>query len=560
MVIYEAPTGYGKTSISPVIGNELIELGIAGGYIHVLPMRSIVSDLYQRLISGKTLFNKIIDPRDVSYQASGLMLSGKNPYMSRKYNITTIDSFMLNLVRYGLGGSSGAKRHYEASRSMIFTSMIILDEAHLYGGDPGSPENILFTSLVAALESSLYSMSPVLITTATLPRSLGEILYSRAKTAVHKLGGRVLWLRYGERIHDSIGEINTLALDESYDEEVISTLWETHLYSSEEQWLKTIMEKASTGKTLIVVNTPSKAIRLYWLLTNTGFQPILIHGRLTIHDREKAEKNLENAQILVSTQVVESGVDIDFNYLFTDIAPVSNLIQRAGRVNRRLRGGVVGEVHVYTGGYIGVYDKRIVELTAHSISHILEKHGSGGINWKLARCPDNKCIGYMDLLDNVYSTTLRSSFELSEYSMLLDLIIHPLMKHEDTVKYAYVRCLHGRGIVRSSILLTLYPLPCKGTFSEEEVSGNAIPVSLSWVLKYSSYLLKDADVLLAEKNGEVTSLPLNQYMDSNNYMKTLCGLLTYGYKDEEEKVFLGLRINPTYYSSGLGLLVGVYPR
>lgn len=69
---------------------------------------------------------------------------------------------------------------------------------------------------------------------------------------------------------------------------------------------------------------------------------VLLHSRFRPEDRKKrvdgalAEiKPGEPGAIVVSTQVIEAGVDISATTLFTELAPWASLIQRFGRCNRR---------------------------------------------------------------------------------------------------------------------------------------------------------------------------------------------------------------------------------
>jgi len=92
---------------------------------------------------------------------------------------------------------------------------------------------------------------------------------------------------------------------------------------------------------LIVLNTVNDSKAFYKCLKNKNDCPIyLINARKTPHHRRKILDiclkliKEEKKFVLVSTQVIEAGVDIDFHSVHTDIAPLPNIIQRAGRGNR----------------------------------------------------------------------------------------------------------------------------------------------------------------------------------------------------------------------------------
>lgn len=93
---------------------------------------------------------------------------------------------------------------------------------------------------------------------------------------------------------------------------------------------------------LIILNTIEDTVRLYELLTETypKEECILLNTRFTLRDRRTkiwlCKRRLKSKQkiILISTQLVEAGVDIDFPKVFRDLCPLPNLIQSAGRCNR----------------------------------------------------------------------------------------------------------------------------------------------------------------------------------------------------------------------------------
>ena len=123
-------------------------------------------------------------------------------------------------------------------------------------------------------------------------------------------------------------------------------------------------------KILIVCNTVKKAQELYHSLKE--FSPLLLHSRFTRIDRIRKEDKITNKNfrgILIATQVVEVSLDIDFDILITEMAPIDVLIQRMGRIYRRFK--TDGEfypshpnVYIFTkevSGLGSVYESEIVE-------------------------------------------------------------------------------------------------------------------------------------------------------------------------------------------------------
>ena len=96
--------------------------------------------------------------------------------------------------------------------------------------------------------------------------------------------------------------------------------------------------KNKIKKILIVCNTVGKAQNLYTSLKE--FSPLLLHSRFTRIDRKRKEEKIisENfTGVLIATQVVEVSLDIDFDVLITEMAPIDVLIQRMGRIYRRFK-------------------------------------------------------------------------------------------------------------------------------------------------------------------------------------------------------------------------------
>lgn len=118
-------------------------------------------------------------------------------------------------------------------------------------------------------------------------------------------------------------------------------------------------------KTLVVVNNVAKCQELFEKLRH--LDPVCYHSKFTFDDRRIKEIHIDDARLLIATQVVEVSLDIDFDILFTECAPPDALIQRAGRVNRR-RTKTDSRIYIFTPSKISerIYDQNSSGLLSHS--------------------------------------------------------------------------------------------------------------------------------------------------------------------------------------------------
>ena len=90
-------------------------------------------------------------------------------------------------------------------------------------------------------------------------------------------------------------------------------------------------------KTAVVCNTVAKAIDMFGVLAD--LHPLLVHSRFTLGQRAEREKkeHIDQQRLVIATQVLEVSLDVSFDSMFTELAPVDSLLQRFGRVNRHVR-------------------------------------------------------------------------------------------------------------------------------------------------------------------------------------------------------------------------------
>ncbi len=95
---------------------------------------------------------------------------------------------------------------------------------------------------------------------------------------------------------------------------------------------------------LVVLNTIDDTKDLYALLSNVYIETecILLNTHFTLKDRQRkiwlCKRRLKQGKkvILIFTQLIEVGVDIDFPTIYRDFCPLPSLIQAAGRCNRNV--------------------------------------------------------------------------------------------------------------------------------------------------------------------------------------------------------------------------------
>jgi CRISPR-associated endonuclease/helicase Cas3 len=93
-------------------------------------------------------------------------------------------------------------------------------------------------------------------------------------------------------------------------------------------------------------NTVGDCLAAAALLRTEGLDPLVFHARFAQGDRQAREREVlrlfgpnakapdRQGRVIVATQVIEQSLDLDFDAMVTDIAPMDLIIQRAGRFRR----------------------------------------------------------------------------------------------------------------------------------------------------------------------------------------------------------------------------------
>lgn len=150
-------------------------------------------------------------------------------------------------------------------------------------------------------------------------------------------------------------------------------------FTTVEELSETVIEryKKKSESTLIICNTIKYSQCLFNILKKNNIldckifylsAAVIPYSREKIIDKVIDCLKRKEKIILVSTQVVEAGVDIDFELVYRDFAPMSSINQAAGRCNRNnSMGDKLGDVVLFDSGKKIIYDPNLLEITEEII-------------------------------------------------------------------------------------------------------------------------------------------------------------------------------------------------
>lgn len=305
-----APTGAGKT--------DFLLRRCKGRVFYTLPFQASINAMYERIKSDLKDTNAEVR---LLHAASSLKLGNKE--IEEKILQRHIGASVKVLTPHQMASLVFGTKGYEAMITDLKGCDVILDEIHTYSETT--------QAIVLKIVEILYSINcRIHIGTATMPAEL-------YKRLVEILGGT-------DAVYEVKLDENTL---DTFDRHII------HKVNSLENVEQIIEEAiANNQKILFVCNQVKRAQALYQQLAEDYPQinKMLIHSRFKRGKRSQLESELKNiyneftnACLVVSTQVVEVSLDISFDLMITECAPIDALIQRFGRVNRKRTQDTIGK-------------------------------------------------------------------------------------------------------------------------------------------------------------------------------------------------------------------------
>ncbi|MDI5982159.1 CRISPR-associated helicase Cas3' [Amycolatopsis magusensis] len=363
VLVVEAPTGEGKTKLALQVGSCLVRRLGMGGLVLAMPTQATSNQVlgvvtkFLADAGDDTVVNLVhsnarevletLAASDVGRDEGEQLDVAARAWFTRKksllgsWGVCTVDQVLKGAIRSG---------HVFVRLAALANKVVVIDEVHAY--------DTYMSTLLDRLLMWLGCLgTPVVLLSATLPSqrraqliaawqagylnvAISKVAPAPASTDYPRItiASRSTPRPYGAGL-SALNEDNDIVLHRLSDDEVVETL----------------LREARAGRCVAVVhNLVRRARDTYEKLAQRiealpeAQRPRLfgLNGTLETGTRRRVEQDLlacfgpEGARpsaIVVGTQVLEQSLDLDFDYLITDMAPIDALIQRAGRLHRHHR-------------------------------------------------------------------------------------------------------------------------------------------------------------------------------------------------------------------------------
>jgi CRISPR-associated endonuclease/helicase Cas3 len=354
LYIVEDSTGAGKTEAALILAHRLIASGRASGVYFALPTMATANALYARFARASLNFfaagsrpslvlahaARDLDPRfteglfygsdattGAEAECSAWIADNRRRAFLAQVGVGTVDQALLAVL---------PSRFQSLRLAGLMQRVLVVDEAHAYDAYMGQEiEGLL--SAHAQLGGSAVVLS------ATLPQEIRQRLVAAYGGQIEEVSSAyplATWTTpRAQTVQTPIAprEMNVRQVP-------------VHFVQTVEEGNALALGAARQGQAVLRIrNTVADAIDTYDKLSRQHDRVELFHARYAQVDRQQRESEVlaryglksgpqqRLGWLLVATQVVEQSLDLDFDLIVSDIAPVDLLVQRAGRLWRHAR-------------------------------------------------------------------------------------------------------------------------------------------------------------------------------------------------------------------------------
>ncbi len=365
LFLLEDVTGAGKTEAALILSQRLMAAGLAQGLYFALPTMATANQMYQRVgIAYRRFYQPQAQPSlilahgarqlvavfrqsilqgftpEQNYQSHELsagaqcqawLADNRKKALLADVGVGTLDQALLAVM---------SARHQALRLLGLGDKLLIVDEVHAY-------DRYMLTLLKCLLTAHAQQGGSAILLSATLPAQLRAELIAAFERGRGIAPSKVPDdLRYPLLTHVG-AEVSTHACATRPE---LERRVEVAFLHQEAAALQQVLAAAAAGQAVCWIrNTVDDARCAYAAIRAHIPNSLLFHSRFAMGDRLAIEAQVlqrfgkastfeqRQGQVLIATQVVEQSLDLDFDCLISDLAPIDLLIQRAGRLQRHQR-------------------------------------------------------------------------------------------------------------------------------------------------------------------------------------------------------------------------------
>lgn len=366
LTIIEAPTGEGKTETALALAHRIAQETGTEEIYYALPTMATSNQMFGRLqthlqkrlhipaavklVHGQSFLMESELQKEFSLALVQPLGNGNSKKESDVNE--TISWFNTKkralLAPFGVGTIDQAElaalnvKHTALRMMGLVGKTVIIDEVHAY--------DTYMVTIIERLLSWLAGMNTsVILLSATLPQM-------RRKQLAMAYGVPLELEDEQDRLYPSLLVLSKQGVFQScpdvWQPDRVLQLSELHFSDDEAEakaaWLLNAVKDG--GCICWITNTVKRAQRIFEELRCQASSDVfveLLHSQYPVEDRQRRETELTNHYgrfglrpekgIVIGTQVLEQSLDLDFDGMVSDLAPIDLLLQRAGRLHRHDR-------------------------------------------------------------------------------------------------------------------------------------------------------------------------------------------------------------------------------
>lgn len=330
-----SPTGSGKTMMLFALANEIMKQNPKHDILYALPFLSIteqVENIAKEVFSEEFVLR--IDSKSENKEIQSLLKqSDNNPeklqeLLRRVFSEETFDHPFIITTFVRFFETLVSNRNSELLKLPNFSKRIFLiDEVQAL-----PPRLYIFFAALLDEFCRRYDSFAVL-STATMP-----YLEMENKTDSGKRAAKLFknYPEFGEARQRELLDADKYFEDEIFNRYSIQRLVEDNFTIDD----LAVHLRNQSESCLVILNTIQDTKNLFATFSNKPDETLLLNTHFHLEDRKAkiaaCKEKLQKGErvVLISTQLIEAGVDIDFPVLYRDLCPLPSLIQSAGRCNR----------------------------------------------------------------------------------------------------------------------------------------------------------------------------------------------------------------------------------